>query len=528
MAKGDDALRRKKNKANRKRMRNGESSVPSRVAAIIASKSRRKAGKRRICEGMCFSLPTPEDPFNEWHEKKAVSVKNKTKKNNSNRRGNGNKDPKSARNTDRKLHGKHKSDSVKNLQDTATSVPERKTQDGSFGNAISKFLLLCLKAIEDAWGKEDSLNKDANGVLLGSSWGADFVRICASGLSIVETSGAFATRDQVAWIVSMAADIVTRKDKQGLVASGPFLLFLVSSQDRAVEVRSICKPLKALGLHTVSLHSGTSLDHQVHGLKSCEPEFLVSTPGRLLELVSLKAIDISGTCLLVLDGLKSLIDLGFLDTLKSIREIISMDAQVITFSDRYGAVSVAVLQQYLPRGLVYRLSADKSIANQSAFISQYAHFYTSEEEKMSEVLQILAQAFHDNQTAQGPMILLIPASACKADQLATFLKSKGHAVDDDFLTCDLSKADGKVAASVTVKDLENLQDIYITKFKTVIIVDFPKSIDDYVGILMKMAQQTLTGMLHSFFSEADSRLAQSFIMVLEQCSQVVPGFLRSL
>ncbi|RWW20251.1 hypothetical protein GW17_00015654 [Ensete ventricosum] len=34
-------------------------------------------------------------------------------------------------------------------------------------------------------------------------------------------------------------------------------------------------------------------------LRSCEPEFLVATPERLLELVSLKAIDISGVSLLV-------------------------------------------------------------------------------------------------------------------------------------------------------------------------------------------------------------------------------------
>ncbi|KAK7243990.1 hypothetical protein RIF29_38805 [Crotalaria pallida] len=34
-------------------------------------------------------------------------------------------------------------------------------------------------------------------------------------------------------------------------------------------------------------------------LGSCEPEFLVSTPKRLLELVSLKAVDISGVSMLV-------------------------------------------------------------------------------------------------------------------------------------------------------------------------------------------------------------------------------------
>lgn len=36
-----------------------------------------------------------------------------------------------------------------------------------------------------------------------------------------------------------------------------------------------------------------------NSLKSCEPEFLVSTPERLLELISMKAIDISGVSMLV-------------------------------------------------------------------------------------------------------------------------------------------------------------------------------------------------------------------------------------
>ena len=36
-----------------------------------------------------------------------------------------------------------------------------------------------------------------------------------------------------------------------------------------------------------------------YSLKSREPEFLVATPERLLELISLKAIDISGVSLLV-------------------------------------------------------------------------------------------------------------------------------------------------------------------------------------------------------------------------------------
>lgn len=39
--------------------------------------------------------------------------------------------------------------------------------------------------------------------------------------------------------------------------------------------------------------------HTQFRLKSCEPEFLISMPERLLELIALKAIDISGVSMLV-------------------------------------------------------------------------------------------------------------------------------------------------------------------------------------------------------------------------------------
>jgi superfamily II DNA/RNA helicase len=97
---------------------------------------------------------------------------------------------------------------------------------------------------------------------------------------------------------------------------------LVSSQDKAVQVRSICKPLKPLGIHSVSLHPGASIEHQISGLKTCEPEFLIATPESLLNLVSLKAIDISGVSMLVIDGLKCLINHNINDKIFSIRDAI--------------------------------------------------------------------------------------------------------------------------------------------------------------------------------------------------------------
>ncbi|MFS8031905.1 hypothetical protein Hanom_Chr17g01551391 [Helianthus anomalus] len=63
----------------------------------------------------------------------------------------------------------------------------------------------------------------------------------------------------------MVVDTITKKEKEGVSFTSPYLLFIVPSQENTTHVRAMCKPLKVFGIHTVSLHSGASVDHQVHG-----------------------------------------------------------------------------------------------------------------------------------------------------------------------------------------------------------------------------------------------------------------------
>ncbi|CBI40226.3 unnamed protein product, partial [Vitis vinifera] len=109
-----------------------------------------------------------------------------------------------------------------------------------------------------------------------------------------------------------------------------------------------------------------------YSLKSREPEFLVATPERLLELISLKAIDISGVSLLVVDGLDTLCKGGYLDMIKSIRQSISRNPHAVVFSERSSCTSVPGVEDLL-RGSYCRLPLKGSINNQSACIAQSIH-----------------------------------------------------------------------------------------------------------------------------------------------------------
>eukprot|EP00261_Vitis_vinifera_P038850 XP_019080093.1 PREDICTED: uncharacterized protein LOC109123768 [Vitis vinifera] len=112
--------------------------------------------------------------------------------------------------------------------------------------------------------------------------------------------------------------------------------------------------------------------YRYFSLKSREPEFLVATPERLLELISLKAIDISGVSLLVVDGLDTLCKGGYLDMIKSIRQSISRNPHAVVFSERSSCTSVPGVEDLL-RGSYCRLPLKGSINNQSACIAQSIH-----------------------------------------------------------------------------------------------------------------------------------------------------------
>ncbi|XP_019055847.1 PREDICTED: uncharacterized protein LOC104612510 isoform X2 [Nelumbo nucifera] len=477
MVKGDDAIRRKKNKENRKRMRKESSAVSARVAAIIAAKKRRKSGKRRICEGMCFSLPTPDDPFNDGHESTSFNRK-KTKKSDPLQRGTGvsrsdngampKKDVSSRnpRKVEKREDQKEKAANQKNEQikllasnsvkGQRISISLGKTKSQLFGNSEvcgqqrgphgnsespSKFFVLCLNAIQSALQHASAFNCDIGRPLIANIWGAEYWKCYSVGLDIMETTGACSI-EQIAWMVSTAADTIARKEKEGLSIASPFLLFLVQSQEKAMKIRSVCKPLKALGIHTVSLHPGASLEHQIHGLKSCEPEFLVSTPERLLELVSLKAIDLSGVSLM----------------------------------------GVEVLEK-MPRSKLY---------------------------------------------FQPRKVLFVVGTDNKAQVWLTTLRAKGYSISNES-SSDGSQADNSeksMVVSVSVK--EHVGSMDIEDFEVAIIVDFLPSIDGYTEILTRMARHSVNGVLHSLLCEEDAPVVKPLIEILEQCGQAVPEALRNM
>ncbi|KAM1157435.1 hypothetical protein TB2_027610 [Malus domestica] len=549
MAKGDDAVRKKQNKVKRKKLHNkndrSSSAISARVASIIAAKKRRHSGKRRKCQGMCFSLPTLDDPFNDRNGAKDFE-KRVTKKSmlpHKREKAILNEKSEETLNIEMVDSPAQKKEMVTILKDevrkSLTSINttadrsrmdpgETKTQlDGN--GSIYGHQEKCLNAIENSLRCDGTYNNEEDKPLFVSTWGVEFLKCYSAGKDILETSGTSSTMEQIAWMVSCIADSVSRKDEEGLSVASPYLLFLVPSQEKATKVRSVCKPLKALGIHTVSIHPGTSLDHQIEGLKSSEPEIMISTPERLLELLSLKAIDLSGVSLLVVDGLESFYSEGCFDKINSIRRSFSGKTHTVVFNDCHRYACVRVVQNLLT-GSVHRLSLNSSLTSQSACIIQSVNMCLLKE-KLPKAIGILDHAYRGRHQPQASKVLYIVGKDEKHRKLATALKFKGYSISSDSVLSEVGnsvESKGRTRPTVSMIHIDQIGATDFSEYEVVVLPDLILSIDSYVQILMKMARYSVNGVLHSLFSREDAKLAAPLIKILEQCGQAVPEALRKM
>ncbi|MED6121600.1 hypothetical protein PIB30_031705 [Stylosanthes scabra] len=533
MAKGDDVVRRKKNKAICKKLRrkNDSSTVSAKAAAAIAAKKRRKAGKRRMCQGMCFSLPSPDDPFNDRHGKEELKRKAPGKKKLATKEKAPRKEESAAKrentfggNISKKPNCLQvENEPIIEVPDMADRCGGSQRQNCKLSELPSKFVFMCLSSIENALCHDDAYSDQEDNILSVDSWGLEFLKCYSTGKDLIETSGTSVTTEQVAWIVSGAADTFVRKEKQGLSFASPFLLFLVPSQEKALQVRTVCKPLKSVGIHTVSIHSGAAVDHQIQGLKSCEPEFLVSTPERLMELLSLKAIDISDVSILVVDGLSTICCAGYADTIKSIKTFISSDPHVLVFNDSFKHDSIPMVRHLL-NGPICRLSLSDTITSLSSCIIQSVQVCTTEQDKLRKSTEALDQ--FRSSSSQNSKMLYILRKEIKCSKLVKTLKAQGCCISlDSNDRVDSNSRSGPVVSAI---DLEHLSTTEIEQYDVVVLPSFVPSMDTYIHILTNMARESVNGVLHSFLTAEDRELAGQLIGILEQCEQEVPEALQDL
>ena len=114
--------------------------------------------------------------------------------------------------------------------------------------------------------------------------------------------------------------------------SRPQGLVLVPTRELAVQVSEELVPLAEARDRTVlAIYGGADMDRQIKRL-SKGVDIVVATPGRLIDMVDRKVIDLSGVVMVVLDEADRMADMGFLPQVEWVLRHVDQDRQTMLFS----------------------------------------------------------------------------------------------------------------------------------------------------------------------------------------------------
>jgi len=191
-------------------------------------------------------------------------------------------------------------------------------------------------------------------------------------------------------------------------------LVLVPTRELSVQVADDTLEYgRVLKMRVVSIYGGVRFDNQIRKLKR-GADILVATPGRLLDLIRHEVISLAQVEMLVFDEADRMLDLGFIDDIRKLLDLIPEQRQTLLFSATLNE-SVEVLAEKL-------LTEPKRIAiaaRNSASKQVKQSIYAVERGDKADVLAFLIKAGNWQQT------LVFTRTKAGADALTESLQEEG-------------------------------------------------------------------------------------------------------
>ena len=318
-------------------------------------------------------------------------------------------------------------------------------------------------------------------------------------------------------------EILSRKnDKKEKGRRAPVrALILTPTRELAAQVEeSVVEYGKHMKLSSTVIFGGVSINPQIQKLRS-GVDILVATPGRLLDHVQQRTLDLSHVEILVLDEADRMLDMGFIRDIRRIISLLPKTRQNLlfsaTFSDEIKSLSGSILKdptliEITPSGKpvekvaqkVYLVDRDKKRAVLSKLIKQHGWFqilvFTRTKHganRLAEQLNkdgISSLAIHGNKS-QG----------ARTHALAEFKTGTLHVL---------------VATDIAARGID------ITELPHVVNFDLPNLPEDYVHRIGRTARAGAEGEAISLVCIDEHKLLEGIERLIKTTlpREVVPGF----
>jgi ATP-dependent RNA helicase RhlE len=270
--------------------------------------------------------------------------------------------------------------------------------------------------------------------------------------------------------------LITREKKISKRSQSPLCLVLCPTRELANQIDTEIKRFsRYLEVNTVTITGGISYKLQNKLLKS-HLDFVIATPGRLIDLMRQKKINLKSVKAVILDEADRMLDMGFIPDIKKIYEGTSREQQTLMFTATMNKKIEAIASQFLNDPV--RISVDSEMQiNQN--ITQYYSFVKDYDGKKIALNQILKQP-------DFKQAIVFTATKKDADKLADelyMMSIKAKALHGDMSQSVRTKTINRfkkndfqvlVATDIASRGID-IQDItHVVNF------DFPRDPEDYI------------------------------------------------
>jgi superfamily II DNA/RNA helicase len=126
----------------------------------------------------------------------------------------------------------------------------------------------------------------------------------------------------------------------------PGALVLAPTRELAAQIQKDLLPLaKTRGRRVIAVYGGVGYDTQIRELRR-GIDILVACPGRLIDLVERRAVELDGVEIVVIDEADRMADMGFLPQVRKLLDLVSDNRQTILFSATLDGDIGALAREY--------------------------------------------------------------------------------------------------------------------------------------------------------------------------------------
>jgi superfamily II DNA/RNA helicase len=199
----------------------------------------------------------------------------------------------------------------------------------------------------------------------------------------------------------------------------PHALVVAPTRELAIQIADDLRLAgSGLGTRVLTLYGGRAYEPQIEALRN-GVDVVVSTPGRLLDLVGQRHLELGHVQVLVLDEADKMLDLGFLPDVERILQLTPDSRQTMMFSATMPGEVVTLARRHLHRPTHVRAETHDAPA---AVPSTQQHVFRTHQMDKIEILARLLQA-----EGRG-LTMVFTQTKRAADQVAGSLKTRGFAV----------------------------------------------------------------------------------------------------